>query len=583
MKILNNISAFCLAVMFLLGSVCLASCDDEISTDQYTGGISLNVFGPSPVVRGGILRFLGSGMDQVTAVVIPGCEDITGDSITVISDREINVTVPQEAEEGYVTLRTPVGDITTKTLLTYTEDISVDSISPLTVRPGDELTITGEYLNLMHAVVFEGVDDDVEVPEDDFIEHTRYVIRLYVPDGAVSGKVGVSDAAEEGIPNILYADDMLTVVLPSVSEVAEYDEVSIGDVIAVTGSDLDLVSYLKMSNDETITDFTVNSDGTELTFIVPENASTGEVAMVAVSGVEIPMVTLQLVEPEVDDESYAARPGGVLTVTGVNLDMVDRVTFVTSSGTEVDGTDVTVSNYGTSLTVTVPETAVSGDVQLHAGGNTVTFSFQTLKAAIVSSDVSSLYAGEELTIYGTDFDLVASVSFGGTEVTDINVSNDGTSLTVTVPSSLSAGEVEVTLTMSNGETGDGSLTVTIEEVPGTTLWTGSIELGNWVNSLYLSDSSVNYLSNVEVGDRLRVVFTEDSSSTWWQVTLKVDWESVYINGANISNGNIVELESGATSYDIEITDDLISEINSASDCVTLGGCYITITELILFK
>ena len=36
----------------------MTSCDnDEISTNQYVGGISLNVFGPSPVLRGGELRF----------------------------------------------------------------------------------------------------------------------------------------------------------------------------------------------------------------------------------------------------------------------------------------------------------------------------------------------------------------------------------------------------------------------------------------------------------------------------------------------------------------------------------------------
>lgn len=563
-----------------MGGVSLNSCDDDLSTDQYTGGISLNVFGPSPVVRGGILRFLGSGMDQVTAVVIPGCDDITGDSITVISDREINVTVPQEAEEGYVTLKTPAGDITTKTLLTYTEDVSIDSISPLTLRAGDELTITGEYLNLMHAVLFEGVNDEVEVPEDDFIEHTRYVIRLYVPDGAVSGKLALSDAADEGLPNVLYADDELTVIQPSVSEVAEYDEVAIGDKITVTGSDLDLVSYLKMSNDETITDFTVSSDATELTFTVPENASSGEVALVAVSGVEVSAVILQLVEPETDSDTYEAKPGEELTLTGSNLDMVDYVTFTTSSGTE-DITDLTVSGNGTRLVVTVPETAVSGDVELHAGGNTVTITLTTVKAAITSLSETSLTAGDELVIYGTNLDLVESVSIGGTEATMSSQSE--TEITVTVPSSIS-GDVEVVLTMKNGETNEESYTITVEAVAGTTttIWSGSTDLGGWSDNVYLVESGSSSLGNIESGDILRVIFSEDSSSTYWQITLKVDWNSVYINGANTSNENIVDLESGATSYDIEITDDIISAVNDAST-VTLSGCYITITEVILVK
>ncbi|MDQ9813972.1 hypothetical protein RFZ01_05970, partial [Acinetobacter pittii] len=103
-------------------------------------------FGPSPVARGGELRFHGSGMDQVTAVVVPGCADIT--DITVISDKEIRIVVPQDAQPGQVILKTPAGDITTKTELTFLEPISIENFAPTVVLPGKELTIEGEYLNL---------------------------------------------------------------------------------------------------------------------------------------------------------------------------------------------------------------------------------------------------------------------------------------------------------------------------------------------------------------------------------------------------------------------------------------------------
>lgn len=75
----NRLSVLFLAGALILTGVSFTSClkGDDIDTNQYTGGISLNVFGPSPVARGGELRFLGSGMNQVTAVVIPGCDDIT--------------------------------------------------------------------------------------------------------------------------------------------------------------------------------------------------------------------------------------------------------------------------------------------------------------------------------------------------------------------------------------------------------------------------------------------------------------------------------------------------------------------------
>ena len=81
--------------LMMVGSMTFSSCDDgtELDTNQYVKGIALNAFGPSPVARGGELRFIGSNLNQVTAVAIPGCGDIT--DITVISAEEIRVTVPQ--------------------------------------------------------------------------------------------------------------------------------------------------------------------------------------------------------------------------------------------------------------------------------------------------------------------------------------------------------------------------------------------------------------------------------------------------------------------------------------------------------
>ena len=142
MKLFRKYSTVALMALALAGSVAMTSCKDdkdEFSTEQYKGGVNLNVWGPSPVARGGELRFLGSGMDQVTAITLPGCEKIT--DIKRVSNEEIRITVPQEAEAGYITVHTSQGDITTKTLLAFLEPISVESISPLTVKPGEVITV----------------------------------------------------------------------------------------------------------------------------------------------------------------------------------------------------------------------------------------------------------------------------------------------------------------------------------------------------------------------------------------------------------------------------------------------------------
>ena len=591
MKILNKLSAvICMAGLLLLGGVSMTSCDEEISTNQYTGGISLNVFGPSPVLRGGEIRFLGSGMNQVTAVVFPGGTEVT--EITVVSDTEIRVTVPQTAEEGYITLKTPNGDIVTKTKLTYLEPISIESFSPASVRPGDELTITGDYLNLMHAVVFEGTEADVTVPEEQFIEHTRQTIRLTVPEMAITGRIAVSDAAEEGIPNLMYAEGELTVIVPSeekmeVSGITEGSESRIGDKIEVIGQDLNQVKEIRMSNGELI-DFDIEEISApaseaaqvksraedvsvgkwyKITFVIPENASSGEVVMVTVSKVEIVFMTLTLAEPEITTELQPVKPGTEITLAGTNLDLVDNVTFP-----NVEEPVIPVINQeGTELKVTMPETAASGDMQLHAGGNVVIVPVVTVKSAITSLSPESIQGGNELTINGTDLDLVASVLFGEQEASVSNPNEN--SLTVTVPSTLTAGEVSVRLKMKNGEISEESKVLTVLVSPVTTIWEGNHDTGDWANGIELTSST---LANAEVNDVLRVTFTtQDVENTNWQVVLREmddDWSTI----------STIDLSQGDTSRDIEFTQDMLDVVRTFNR-IQLTGKYITITKVELVK
>ena len=75
MKKIKNI--FSLLVVALAGLLLTACSKDDLGTNQYQGGVSLNVYGPSPVMRGGQLRFLGSNLDQIREVIIPDGISIT--------------------------------------------------------------------------------------------------------------------------------------------------------------------------------------------------------------------------------------------------------------------------------------------------------------------------------------------------------------------------------------------------------------------------------------------------------------------------------------------------------------------------
>ena len=306
--------------LMLFSCLTFTACDngDDEDTNQYKGGISLNVFGPSPVSRGGVLRFLGSGMDKVTAVAIPGCDDIT--DIEVVSDTEIRVTVPQTAQPGLVVLKTPKGDITTKTELTFTEPIALEAFAPAEVKPGSELTITGEYLNLIKEVIFA---DEVTVPADEFVSQSRQEIKVIVPDSAQTGKFILSDGAE--IPNWIYSEGELEVTLPSVEAPLDLVDKKPGDVIRVSGENFDLVKKVQMPNgDEVEFTMTASSEGDELTFTLPDNVSDGEVTVLPASDVKVVVATVVVATPSnvVAVPAVNLRGGDMITLKGTNMDLV---------------------------------------------------------------------------------------------------------------------------------------------------------------------------------------------------------------------------------------------------------------------
>lgn len=431
----------CLMLFSCLSFTACNNGDDE-DTNQYKGGVSLNVFGPSPVARGGVLRFLGSGMDKVTAVVIPGCDGIT--EIEVISDTEIRVTVPQTAQPGLIVLKTPKGDITTKTELNYTEPIALETFAPEEIKPGNELTITGEYLNLIQEIIFT---DEVTIEAADFVSQSRKEIKVIVPDSVQTGKFILSDGAE--ILNWIYSDGELKVVLPSVEVLLDLTGKKPGDIITVMGKDFDLVKKVQMPNgDEVEFELETVEEGQVIRFVLPENMTDGTVVIIPASGIKVAIGTIGMALPSDVKATPATglRAGDVITLRGVNMELVTTVTF--------PGVEEAVkpnSQSAAEVKVTMPAAAISGDLLLNtSSGNSVPVSIATLKpefASYVSAEVS---LGSDVIIQGKNLDLVVKVAFtGGAEVE--TKAESATKLTVTMPT-MNAETGVLNLYMANGET-----------------------------------------------------------------------------------------------------------------------------------
>lgn len=471
-----------LLAIALVGLSLTACSEDDLDTNQYGAGVRLNVYGPQPVMRGGQLRFLGSNLDQIAQVVIPGCDPIT--NIEIVKSgipSEIRVTLPKDGPEvGLVKLITKTDDeITTKTELTYIEGIEFEAFSPASVMPGETLTIKGEYLNLVRMIEFA---EGVYVSEKDFVSHDRYAIEVVVPEEARTGKVNLYDVDLTAIDNsdtdvsynIIATEDVLNVGTPVVAKFAsprgEAEAMGtvvakMGEQITVSGDYFNLIAGLKFGSEDNVfetDEITISEDGKTLTFNLPEEAPEGDFNIVCRSGVEVPVGIIETVAPSncvaVQSPVKAGMP---LTITGNDMDVVYSIEM---PNVEADvEIAFTKAADGKSVVITaVPDAAQEGNLVLRMkNGKGVEVAFTLVKPVVTGYDNATVSAGGALTIQGTDLDLVKTVQFGeGSDIVAVTPAEDGKSITLTVPMNAVSGEP--TLTLANGTTVTGK-SIAIQE------------------------------------------------------------------------------------------------------------------------
>ncbi len=440
----------CILMMIAFTGLSLTSCNDgdDLNTDQYGNDIALNSFGPSPVLRGGMLYFYGSNLDQIREIDLPGADPIT--SINVITSgahSQIAIQVPAEkCDTGIVTLVTAKGGIIkTLTPVTYREDIVFDKFyvgteGNLVGNVGDVVTIKGDYLNLLHGVIFADKDT---VREDQFLAHDRYTIQVAIPAEAKTGKFVLTDLAET--PTEIESEEALTINLPTVSGLTP-ENPKAGQTITVKGESLTQIASVKLVG-ATVEALTAQTDAA-ISFVLPAAATDGEVTLVTKSGVEIPAGSIVTVVPT----SLSAAPapvknGADLTITGKDLDLVTSVTFPNADAVTPKALTAT------QLVATVPTKAQEGDITLIlANGKTVTVAYTLVKPAVTGCTPASLTAGDKVIIRGTNLDLVASITFPGEVAQTVTTfaAQSATAIGLVVPAAASG--TGFTLNLKNGST-----------------------------------------------------------------------------------------------------------------------------------
>ena len=325
------------SLMVVLALVFTTACEeDEIGTSE----VQLLSFGPAGVKHGEEITFIGNNLNKVSSIVFKPSVEISSDAFTAQSSSQIKLAVPDAAEAGLVVLKTTEGDtLQTKTILNFEVPVVISSFTG-EVKPGNNLTITGDKLNWIETVTFPS---DLTVNKDDFVSQSLKELVVTVPMDAQSGFITFSSGGTE--PLTFGTETQLAVSLPAVTSLSP-ESIRHTEDLTINGTNLDLVTEVVLPGEVSITQFKSQSE-TQIVLSVPATTVKGTVTLKQVSPVDV--VTSQeltIILPVATSVTPSpAVPGqDVMVITGTDLDLVAEIvlpgagsisTFASQSATEI--------------------------------------------------------------------------------------------------------------------------------------------------------------------------------------------------------------------------------------------------------
>ena len=504
---------FAMLVVALVG-LSLTACNDgdDLSTDQYGNDISLQSFGPCPVLRGGTLYLYGTNLDQIESVNLPGADPITAYEILQSGyNSKISIQVPAEkCETGQIVLKTKKGgEITSVSPITYREDIEITKFfvgneGTMVGNVGDVVTIKGDYLNLMHGVIFAGSDT---IKEAEFVGHDRYTIQVKIPVEARTGVITLTDTLKDGTS--LETKEELTINTPEATPI-ENRNIKAGEILSIKGSAFDQIASVKFEGATVDAADFKSQSATEITVAVPVKATDGTFYVVTKSGVEVPVGNIITVVPtQLVATPNPVKNGAEITITGKDMDLITGIAFPNAKESKLNKVETT------KVTSTVPEDAQKGDITLSLdNGKTVAVAYTLVEPTVASCTPAAIIAGEKTVIKGTDLDLVKSITFPGDveQTVDKFAAQNAQAIAVTVPAACAGSGFK--LNLKNGITIniDGQLSIKAatdpaiasvtpgEAIAGSTITITGKNFQN-IQNLYIGSYKVNRYtsrSNTEI-------------------------------------------------------------------------------------
>lgn len=405
---------------------------------------------PNSGTSGTTVTITGTDLSAATAVKFGTVNALSFD---VVSDTSVTAIAP--AGVGAVDVSVTAHGVTDSySSFTFTQ-LAISSVSPGTgdITGGQTITINGSGFD-DDVIVYFGTTPGTSV--DSNLAGTQLTV--------------VSPAKSAGISDIVISDGTSTASLlsgfrfvadPTITDFSpKSGPLQGGTTVTITGTNFfgDSDELTVLFGTAAATEISPAPNGQSMTVQVPAKAA-GDTAAVEITVTNkagsvlssadfvYAVHTVTAVSPQ-----YGPVGGGnIVTITGTNLLGASEVKFGINASPNI----LSVSN--TQITAVAPAGSGTVDVSVKVGTASVakqnSYTYLTAPSVTaITPNVGALAGGTSVTITGTNLKAISKIEFGVNQGTSVVINATGTSLTVTTPSRVSVGLVNVTLTGPGGVT-----------------------------------------------------------------------------------------------------------------------------------
>lgn len=577
---------------------------------------------------GDVITVTGEHLDMIEKVDLEGAKEV---EFSVAEDaKSITFNLPLSATDGNITLTSYAGDtfdageIETVTVT----DLGIASLADDgRYKAGTEVEITGADLDLVTKVEFTNAEAAFSLSDGKIVA----VVPAAAKDGNITVTLGSGKQA---------FTDAIEVVKPVVTGIDKTDAVAGADTLTVTGTDLDLVTEVKMGTKEQTfipCEFIYIEEDGSIAFAVSEDAYSGIATLVSAAGYETTTsfinVTYDLAI-DITFNAYEYQFGNPISVSGKNLMQVESIlvkgkkitsylertdkslsfTLPEGMGPGVYRLEITLID-GTQLTWPVPFSVVApytetfiweGYEDLGSWSNQPYFGAEDafINAGIKEGDQVRIYYTpladwwQFQTIDGHWTNLELPELDGGYTVNPKNQEPGqpffAFEVTPAVLAQLTSIQGWGGAMLSQGEnvaiTGISLIQFGAAPAKETVIWEGSEYTGdNYDVNLELGNENAWNEAEIESGNEVRIYFTTTDAEGWQIQVFDGHWSAMSelgLDGDNHNQFNAANspdaVSNGYVSF--TVTDEILAKLTSIQNwgsAIILQGKMVTFTKIVL--